>query len=340
MYLRVQRLHAAVEDLGEPRDVGDGRDGETAVAQLPRGASGGDELEAPRSEAARELQDAVFAIDGDERPPAHRRAPGRGVGVPFGVGVPCGLGVARGLGVVRGLGTACEVGVGCAAGGGVGAPDGRPAAGSGVAGAVPSAAGVGGAASWGTTSRRRGTRVRSPPASRQMTSQVAAIAVTAREYESEADEPGAALGDGLERAGGRVVGGQQQRAVDAGAAATPVQRADHHQVQGVGELGAVVALEFDPQPAARSGLVSGVRRERLAEQSFAAVGDGLLEHRLEVVDVGDLFGGGQPQPRRRGDGRGQPLAPVQVRQAGEVLRRRRRAGRSRTGSPAPRRPPR
>ena len=61
------------------------------------------------------------------------------------------------------------------------------------------------------------------------------------------------------RVGGRVVGGQQQRAVHPGAAAPAGQRADHDQVEGVGQLGAVVALELDPQPAAGAGLVAGGR---------------------------------------------------------------------------------
>ena len=68
-------------------------------------------------------------------------------------------------------------------------------------------------------------------------------------------ESGAALGHGAEQAGGRVVGGQQQRAVEAGAAAPPGERADHGQVGGVGQFGAVVPLELDPLPAAGAGLV-------------------------------------------------------------------------------------
>ena len=62
-------------------------------------------------------------------------------------------------------------------------------------------------------------------------------------------EAGAALGHRAEEVGAGVVGGQQQRAVDAGPAATPGERADDRQVDGVGQLGAVVALELDPQPA-------------------------------------------------------------------------------------------
>src|SRR4029453_5035159 len=67
-------------------------------------------------------------------------------------------------------------------------------------------------------------------------------------------EPGAALADGAEQVGLGVVGGQQQGPVDAAAAAPAGQGADHDQVQGVAELGAVVALELDPQPAPGPGL--------------------------------------------------------------------------------------
>ena len=114
-------------------------------------------------------------------------------------------------------------------------------------------------------------------------------------------EAGAALADGAERVGGRVVRGQQQRAVDAAAAAPPGERADHDQVDGVGQLGAVVPLELDPLPAAGAGLVAGGRADRLAQQALAAVGDRLLEGGVQrAPGVLDLDGGGQPQPVRWG----------------------------------------
>jgi len=65
-------------------------------------------------------------------------------------------------------------------------------------------------------------------------------------------EPGAALGHRAEDIGVGVIGGQEERPVDAGAAAAPGERADDDQVDGVGQLGAVVPLQLDPQPAARA----------------------------------------------------------------------------------------
>src|SRR6202007_3249244 len=51
-------------------------------------------------------------------------------------------------------------------------------------------------------------------------------------------------------------GGQQHRAVHAGAAAAPGVRADDDQVDRVGQFGAVVPLELDPLPRARAGLAA------------------------------------------------------------------------------------
>ena len=132
-------------------------------------------------------------------------------------------------------------------------------------------------------------------------------------------EPGAALGHRAEHVGARVVGGQQHRAVDPGAAAAPGERADDDQVDGIGQLGAVVPLELDPLPAACSGLVSRIRPGRLAHQALAPVGDRLGEHRIQRGRVGDLGGGGQPQPGRGGERRLQRGAPPRVRQHGQVL---------------------
>ena len=58
--------------------------------------------------------------------------------------------------------------------------------------------------------------------------------------------------------GVRVVRGQQDRPVDAPAAAPAGERADHDQVDGVGQLGAVVPLELDPLPAAGAGPIARV----------------------------------------------------------------------------------
>src|SRR5260370_219016 len=82
-------------------------------------------------------------------------------------------------------------------------------------------------------------------------------------------EPGPALGHGAEHVGLRVVGGQQHRAVHAGAPPAPGERADGDQVDGVGQFGAVVALELDPLPAAGAGLVHRLGPDRLAHQSLA-----------------------------------------------------------------------
>src|SRR5262245_64764483 len=70
-------------------------------------------------------------------------------------------------------------------------------------------------------------------------------------------EPGAALCHRGERVGLWVVRGEKQRAVLSAATATPPDRADDHQIERVGELGAVVPLELDPQPAAGACLVAG-----------------------------------------------------------------------------------
>ena len=53
--LRVQRLHAAVEHLGEAGDLGDVRHREPGLAQRRGGAAGGDDLDAELGQAAREL---------------------------------------------------------------------------------------------------------------------------------------------------------------------------------------------------------------------------------------------------------------------------------------------
>src|SRR5262249_38514442 len=129
-HLGMQRLHAAVEDLGKAGDVGDPRDRHPFLGELGRGAPGRDDLEAAGRELLPELDDAVLAVDGEERA------------------------------LLRGWlhsSSSLEGGNPCSGG-----------------------------TSWGTASRGVGWRVRSPRASRQMAIQVAAVAVTAREYDSEA----------------------------------------------------------------------------------------------------------------------------------------------------------
>src|SRR4029453_4257893 len=64
--LRVQGLHAAVEDLGEPGDLGDAGDLHSLLGQLLGGAAGGDDLEAAVGQAAREVGDAFLAVDGQD----------------------------------------------------------------------------------------------------------------------------------------------------------------------------------------------------------------------------------------------------------------------------------
>src|SRR4029079_16983618 len=130
VHLGVQGLDPAVEDLREAGHVGDAGDLQAFLAELLRGAAGGDDLEAARAEAARQLDDALLAVDGDDGAPCHC----------------CSL--------VAVWGT-------------------RPAP------------GIGGA-SLGWTGSGLGMRVRSPRASRHTASQVAAMAVTAREYDREA----------------------------------------------------------------------------------------------------------------------------------------------------------
>jgi hypothetical protein len=66
--LRVQRLDAAVEHLGEAgvrRDLGDG---DAFPGQQLRGAAGGENLDAERGERPGEVNDAGLFGDADEGP--------------------------------------------------------------------------------------------------------------------------------------------------------------------------------------------------------------------------------------------------------------------------------
>ena len=66
VYHRVQRLHAAVEHLGEAGDLADVAHGETGVTQRLGSTAGGDETEAALGEAAGEIDDAGFVGDTEE----------------------------------------------------------------------------------------------------------------------------------------------------------------------------------------------------------------------------------------------------------------------------------
>ena len=67
--LRVQRLDAAAHDLREAREVLDRPDLEPALAQRGRGAAGRDQLDAQRSQPARELHDPGLVGDRQQRAP-------------------------------------------------------------------------------------------------------------------------------------------------------------------------------------------------------------------------------------------------------------------------------
>ncbi len=64
---RVQRLHAAVEDLRESRVVLDRADVDAGAAKLRRGPAGGDDLHAELREGAREVDHAALVVDGQQR---------------------------------------------------------------------------------------------------------------------------------------------------------------------------------------------------------------------------------------------------------------------------------
>ena len=71
---RVERLHPAVEHLGEARDGGDVGDREAGVAERPGGAAGADELEAARDEAAAQVREPGLVRDGQQRAARDRGA--------------------------------------------------------------------------------------------------------------------------------------------------------------------------------------------------------------------------------------------------------------------------
>ncbi len=63
---RVERLDAAVEDLGEAGDFGDAGDGEPGRGEVPPGATGRDELEAEGGESAGELDQTGLVGNGEQ----------------------------------------------------------------------------------------------------------------------------------------------------------------------------------------------------------------------------------------------------------------------------------
>ena len=68
MDIRVQRLHAPVEDLGEPGDGADANDLEAGLLEHRSGAARRYDLVAGLGESAREIRDSCLVRDADERP--------------------------------------------------------------------------------------------------------------------------------------------------------------------------------------------------------------------------------------------------------------------------------
>lgn len=96
---------------------------------------------------------------------------------------------------------------------------------------------------------------------------------------------------GLEPLAVRVVGGQQQRAVVAGALAFAELRADGDQVQRVAQtLFQVVPLELEPPVRADAGLVDRVLFDGLDHQPLAADLHRLVQELLDRLEVLGLFG--------------------------------------------------
>ena len=68
VHLGMQRLHAAVHHFGEAGHPLDGEDGDAALPQRLGGAAGGHDLVAQGDQRPRELDDATFVGDGEQRP--------------------------------------------------------------------------------------------------------------------------------------------------------------------------------------------------------------------------------------------------------------------------------
>ena len=75
MHRRVQRLHPAVQALGEAGHLLDRGDRDAGVGDRPRGRAGGHELDAGRVQAAGQLLQAGLVVDAEQRA-ADRRAVG------------------------------------------------------------------------------------------------------------------------------------------------------------------------------------------------------------------------------------------------------------------------
>ena len=63
---RMQRLHPAVEQLGEAGEIGDGNDWQAGGRQSAGGAAGGDDLDGARVERAREIDESGAIGNADE----------------------------------------------------------------------------------------------------------------------------------------------------------------------------------------------------------------------------------------------------------------------------------
>ena len=79
MHARVERLHAAGQDLGGLRVVADRDDRDAGVGERALRAAGGEDLDPERGEPLREGDEAGLVGDGDERAADHLHLPGKGV---------------------------------------------------------------------------------------------------------------------------------------------------------------------------------------------------------------------------------------------------------------------
>jgi hypothetical protein len=80
VYLRVQRLHSAVQHLREAGQIRNVADIESCLAQRPRSASGGDQFDAVAGEGAGKFDEARFIRHAQQRAgdaffTAHRKTP-------------------------------------------------------------------------------------------------------------------------------------------------------------------------------------------------------------------------------------------------------------------------
>ncbi len=87
--LRVQRLHAAVHDLREARQVGDRAHAQPRIGQLPRGPASRNQLDTEFCQSARELDDPGLVGYGKQRPGDLHLTGRRGLKRLLGVGSGC-----------------------------------------------------------------------------------------------------------------------------------------------------------------------------------------------------------------------------------------------------------